>query len=67
MTYFHPRDFDYNQPVIRELSLFRRFKSYVGLKNCMPKLKNWVKDFDFIDLRSADQLVDWDKAKVIYL
>ena len=67
MTYFHPRDFDYNQPIIRELSLFRRFKSYVGLKNCMPKLKNWVNDFDFIDLRSADQLIDWDNAKIIYL
>ena len=22
MTYFHPRDFDYNQPIIKELSLF---------------------------------------------
>ena len=67
MTYFHPRDFDHTQPIIKELSLYRKFKSYVGLKSCMPKLKKWVNDFDFIDLRSADKLIDWNKAKVINL
>tara|TARA_B100000963_G_C22431351_1_gene582310 strand:- start:93 stop:296 length:204 start_codon:yes stop_codon:yes gene_type:complete len=65
MTYFRPRDFDPGQPIIKELSTIRKFKSYVGLKNCMPKLKNWVNDFDFIDLRTADKLVDWDSANVI--
>ena len=30
MSYFHPRDFDFNQPIIKELSTFRKFKSYVG-------------------------------------
>ena len=67
MTYFHPRDFDYNQPIIKDLSLFRKFKSYVGLKNSISKLNNWVRDFDFMDLRSADKLVNWEKAKVISL
>jgi hypothetical protein len=33
----------------------------------MKKLEKWVNDFDFIDLRSADQLVDWDNAPVIEL
>ena len=32
MTYFHPRDFDIGQPVVSGLPLFRRFKSYVGIK-----------------------------------
>ena len=67
MTYFHPRDFDPDQPMIEDLSITRKFKSYVGLKRCMKKLEKWVNDFDFIDLRSADQLVNWDNAPVIEL
>lgn len=67
MTYFHPRDFDPKQPIIRELSIFRKFKSYIGLSSCMNKLKNWTADFDFVDLASADELIDWDKAPVVKL
>ena len=67
MSYFHPRDFDPNQPVIRELPLYRKFKSYVGLKNCYSKLENWIQDFNFIDLRTADNCIDWDNAPIIRL
>jgi hypothetical protein len=65
MTYFHPRDFDPKQPVIEDLSLTRKFKSYVGLKSCFPKLNNWVNDFEFIDLKTADSNIDWNKAPLI--
>ena len=67
MTYFHPRDFDPDQPIIKELSLNRKFKSYVGLKSCMKKLEKWTSDFEFIDLEGADNLIDWKKASVIKL
>ena len=67
MTYFHPRDFDPDQPVIKELSASRKFKSYVGLKNCMKKLEKWTTDFEFTDLRGADSLIDWKKAPVVKL
>lgn len=67
MTYFHPRDFDYGQPVIEGLSRSRRFKSYVGLKSCKPKLKNWINDFDFIDLNQAIAQVDWENADTVVL
>ena len=43
MTYFHPRDFDIHQPIVPGLSLPRRFKSYVGIKNCKPKLEKWLR------------------------
>ena len=33
--------------------------------NSMSKLNNWVSDFDFMDLRSADKLINWQKANVI--
>ncbi len=67
MTYFHPRDFDPDQPIIKELSASRKFKSYVGLKNCMNKLEKWTSDFEFIDLKVADSLIDWKKAPVVKL
>ena len=38
MTYFHPRDFDADQPMIPGLSPFRKFKSYYGIKNALHKL-----------------------------
>ena len=67
MTYFHPRDFDSGQPIVPGLSVLRRFKSYVGIKKCKPKLEHWLSDFDFIDLNQADQLINWDQVPVIKL
>ena len=67
MTYFHPRDFDSDQPIVPGLSLPRSFKSYVGIKNCKPKLERWLNDFDFIDLNSADKIINWKKAPIITL
>lgn len=67
MSYFHPRDFDINQPLINELSLFRKFKSYVGLKACLNKLQKWTSDFEFIDLDSANTQIDWSKTSTVDL
>ena len=67
MTYFHPRDFDIGQPIVPGLSLPRRFKSYVGIKNCKVKLEKWLIDFDFIDLNSADKIINWGKVPIITL
>ncbi|GAB3508325.1 DUF3473 domain-containing protein [Spirosoma knui] len=62
MTYFHPRDFDAEQPMIPGLSRARRFKSYYGLKDCLPKLKQLLIEFPFIDLTEAERQVDWTKV-----
>lgn len=67
MAYVHPRDLDYGQPMIKELNYFRRFKSYYGLKGADRKLRNWLNDFDFVDLHTADDLVDWTTTPVIKL
>ncbi|MBN2636112.1 MAG: polysaccharide deacetylase family protein [Prolixibacteraceae bacterium] len=53
MSYLHPRDFDAGQPVIKELSAFRKFKSYVGLKGATNKLEKWLTDFEFVDIGTA--------------
>jgi len=62
MTYFHPRDFDADQPMIPGLSRARQFKSYYGLKGCLPKLKQLLIDFPFVDLTEADRQVDWTRV-----
>ena len=67
MTYFHPRDFDIEQPLVPGLSLTRRFKSYVGIKKCKYKLETWLSDFHFIDLDQADQSIDWNGVPNIKL
>ena len=67
MSYFHPRDFDFKQPLIKELSLLRKFKSYVGLKNAEVKLKKWFSDYDFIDLREGEKKIDWNNVNIINL
>lgn len=63
LSYIHPRDLDAGQPLIPELPLKRRFKSYVGLKGAEQKLRKFLTDFDFIDLAHAIELVDWTQVK----
>lgn len=67
MSYMHPRDMDPFQPVIKELSVFRKFKSYVGLKRAERKFKRWVSDFEFVDIKTADRSIDWEKVKTVKL
>ncbi len=65
MTYFHPRDFDKEQPKIPGLTKFRNFKSYVGISKCKSKLIKYLNDFDFIDLSEAAKNIDWSNIKII--
>ncbi len=65
MTYFHPRDFDPDQPMIEELSRVRKFKSYIGLGTSFAKLERLITDFEFVDIQEANNAIDWNKQKVI--
>lgn len=67
LSYIHPRDLDAGQPMIKELNYLRRFKSYYGLSGAENKLRRMLTDFKFVDLRTADSMVDWDKASVFKL
>jgi polysaccharide deacetylase family protein (PEP-CTERM system associated) len=67
MTYFHPRDFDADQPVLPRLPLHRKFKSYYGLRGAFAKFERLLNDFTFTDLGTAASLVEWDKAPVVTL
>lgn len=67
MSYLHPRDFDPGQPMIDGLSIQRKFKSYVGLKTAHKKLNSWLSDFEFIDISTANDRVNWEQTKIIQL
>ena len=67
MSYFHPRDFDYDQPIIKGLSVSRKFKSYVGLKKAENKLLNWLNDFKFVDIQKANEFINWNEVNVVKL
>lgn len=63
LSYIHPRDLDAGQPMIRELPLSRKFKSYVGLKGAEGKLRRFLTDFRFSDLHAADTAIDWSAVR----
>lgn len=67
MTYFHPSDFDPNQPDMPHLSTRQRIKNKIGLKSAYGKYLKYLDDFEFINLETADKLIDWRKTDVIKL
>lgn len=60
MTYFHPRDFDPDQPIIEGLSAIRRFKTYYGLDASFGKLKKYMAEIPFTDIRTVEEKIDWE-------
>lgn len=65
MTYFHPRDFDAAQPMIKELSLVRKFKSYYGLKDCERKLTHILTKLPFCDIKTAVGEINWESTEIV--
>lgn len=67
LSYIHPRDLDAGQPMLKDLPLLRKFKSYVGLKGAEDKLRKFLTDFQFHDLSYGIANFDWNKAQVVRL
>ena len=59
LSYIHPRDLDPGQPMVPGLSLARKFKSYYGLSGAEKKLRRYLSDFYFTDLRQAASQIVW--------
>lgn len=66
MPYFHPRDFDIGQPVMKTLPMARRFKCYVG-KGAFAKFQNLLNDGEFYNIEQADKNINWNITPVIPL
>lgn len=67
MSYMHPRDLDPDQPIIKELSILRKLKSYVGLKSAEIKFEKWLLEFKFMDISTANGQIDWGNVKKVRL
>ena len=67
MTYFHPRDFDNDQPMLQHLPLIRKFKSYYGLKGSGAKFDRYLSDFKTTSVLDVSKNFDWTKAKKIII
>lgn len=65
MTYFHPRDFDPDQPIFESQKGLRKFKSYVGLKHSFTKFNHYLNDFHFINIEQANNIIDWTTAPTL--
>jgi peptidoglycan-N-acetylglucosamine deacetylase len=65
MTYFHPRDFDPKQPMVPGLNIVRKFKSYYGIAGALNKLEKLIKKYDFIDISTANEQIDWKNVPKI--
>lgn len=65
MSYFHPSDFDPGQPNMPQLSLMRQFKNRVALRGAYDKFKRYMYDFDFESIKDADDVIDWNKCKMM--
>ena len=67
LSYIHPRDLDPGQPMLADLPLTRKFKSYVGLHAAETKLRKFLTDFRFTDLGSALRTLDPSSLPIITL
>ena len=64
MSYFHPRDFDTKQPLLSDLGPYRRFRAYYGIHSSQHKLEEWIREFSFNDLQTADASINWGNMPV---
>jgi peptidoglycan-N-acetylglucosamine deacetylase len=64
MTYFHPRDFDADQPIVPGLSMWRRFKSYHGLRKSSAKFERLLSGHKFMSVGEASKSIDWSQAPI---
>lgn len=67
MTYFHPRDFDVRQPVLRHLPVIRLFKSYYGLYGAFSKFSKLLDEFNFVSVLEASHSIDWENVRIVNL
>ena len=58
LTYFHPSDFDPEQPNMPQLSHMRQFKNRVALKGAYTKFKRYLDEFEFKDMVDASQMFE---------
>lgn len=67
LSYIHPRDLDAGQPMVNGLPWTRKFKSYVGLGGAEKKLRQFLTDYRFTDISTAEKTINWEKYRILKL
>ena len=67
MTYFHPRDFDKNQPILPDLTFTRKLKGYVGIQRALKKVEKLLLQNEFKSINDLDKELEWDDLPVLLL
>lgn len=65
LSYFHPSDFDPDQPQMPQLTKMRQFKNRVALKGAYPKFQKYIKNFYFMDIKTADSQIDGNNIEIV--
>ena len=65
LSYFHPSDFDPDQPQMPQLPKMRQFKNRVALNGAYKKFERYISDFEFENILDADNIITWDNCQVI--
>jgi polysaccharide deacetylase family protein (PEP-CTERM system associated) len=67
LSYFHPSDFDPDQPQMPQLPKMRQFKNRVALKGAYEKFQRYMDDFDFWNIVDAERIITGDDRQIVYL
>lgn len=64
LSYFHPSDFDPDQPQMPQLPKMRQIKNRVALKGAYKKFEKYISDYEFESIWDADKKISWEKCRV---
>jgi hypothetical protein len=67
MTYLHPRDLDPDQPVLKDLSIIRKFKSYYNLSSTEEKLEHILTKYNMIPISRYLSNQDFKNLPIVRL
>ena len=67
MTYLHPRDLDPDQPVLNDLSIIRKFKSYYNLSSTEEKLDHILTKYNMIPISRYLSNQDFKNLPIVRL
>lgn len=62
VAYFHPRDFDVDQPRAKGLGPIRRVRSYAGVRTAGRRFGRLLAEFEFESMKAASDRIDWGSA-----
>lgn len=64
LAYFHPSDFDPDQPQMPQLPRIRQFKNRVALKGAYSKFEKYISNYPFQSILDAEKDISWGNCSI---